>query len=770
MVSRHYPWVGMVALLALIIGTGASAVRMPVDNGPRPGPHAWEVQTVPEPIEAVANGYVSKTTGAMVSLANQNAGPFDGPAEQVARTYLQQHASAFALSRSGQDLLVDQIQEAPGGIHVRMRQAVNGVPVWGTDIVVSLDETGRYVQSISSCYDPILAQGSVVTSPVLDAAGAEQIARQAVGITADAALIGEPPATALWILRQEDRSGSSARLAWRTSLPVENPMGDWEVFVDAASGSVLRITDQMKYTDGTGNAFDPDPLTTAQASYGATGYLDNNDADSPQLSAELKERTLRDLTLLGGLYYLRGPWVYLDDFEAPTIAPPTSADPNGFHFTRSQDGFENVNAYFHIDEDQRYMQSLGFNTIQHAPIHVDAHGLSGQDNSHYIPSSNRIAWGDGGVDDAEDTDVLLHEYGHAIQNSIVPGWGSSTQAQSMGEGFGDYWAGSYSASISSFHDYWVFNWDGHNPYWAGRLLNGTLGYSNLNGDIYHDGSIWASCWWLIRAEIGRTVSDTDMLKMHFYLPASAGMQQAAQQAMQADRNLYGGLHAGTLDNYFTLRGFFTAAQYDVPALTSTPLPDQDNLGPYPVTVTVTSTSAIVTDGVRVRFGTGTAFDQEVILQPTGNPNEWGGAIPGQGSDLDIRYYFVATNAAGWPGTAPRGAEYQHYQFHVNFIDPAAVGDGAAKHELVFRAANPNPFPALTALRFDLPRAENVRMLVHDVSGRTLRTLVDANLPAGNHSTVWDGKDESGHALPSGLYFVRLSTTEKTLTQKVLLAR
>jgi hypothetical protein len=216
-------------------------------------------------------------------------------------------------------------------------------------------------------------------------------------------------------------------------------LGDWEVFVDAASGSVLRLTDQALYTDGSGHAFDPDPLTTARVAYGGN-YSDLSDGDTAELNAQRFLKTLPELTLVGGLYYLRGPWCYIDEFEAPTSAPVSSADPNGFTYTRSQQGFEDVNVYFHIDQSQRYIQALGFNNIQHGPIHIDTHGLNGDDNSHYIPGTNRIAYGEGGVDDAEDADVVLHEYGHAIQSSSVPGWGGSFAERSMGEGFGDYWA------------------------------------------------------------------------------------------------------------------------------------------------------------------------------------------------------------------------------------------------------------------------------------------------------------------------------------------
>ena len=102
------------------------------------------------------------------------------------------------------------------------------------------------------------------------------------------------------------------------------------------------------------------------------------------------------------------------------MAPSTSA--NGqWDAKRGNVAFNDVMTYYHIDKNQRYMQSLGFKGnkgIQEVSIEVDANGVNGTDNSHFIPSSNRMAFGHGCVDDNEDADVILHEYGHAINFSI----------------------------------------------------------------------------------------------------------------------------------------------------------------------------------------------------------------------------------------------------------------------------------------------------------------------------------------------------------------
>jgi Zn-dependent metalloprotease len=771
MESRYRALVPTILALIAFATTSALALKAPNADPARPGPYVYQLQTRIPQLDPVADGLIDSATGAYATLVNQKAGPYAGSAEQVARAYLADKSGRFALARGSSDLVLDAVRVVPGGSHVRFVQTIGGVPIYRADMVVSLDGGGKFVTAVASNYDARVERGGLNTTAALTSAQAREIAIGALRITGTPLFTGDPT-EGLWIVRDEDIAGSTPRLAWRITVPVMQPLGDWEVFVDAHDGQVLRLVDQALYVDGSGSAFDPDPLTTAAAVYNTPSgsYTDNNDAVHATLTAQTFTRQLPELTLISGLYYLRGPWVYIDEFESPASAPATSATPNGFVFTRNQQGFEDTNVYHQIDQNQRYMQSLGFSTIQHAPIHIDTHGLSGDDNSYYSPSTNRIAFGEGGVDDAEDADVILHEYGHAIQSSSRPGWGGGQQ-DDMGEGFGDYWAGSYSASVSDFRDTWVFNWDGHNPYWSGRVLDGTASYNTWeSGDIYTNGTSWASCLWLMRAEMGRTALDTDVLKHHFYQGTTATAAQAAAFLMQADKDLYAGLHGGTIETFFVLRGFFASTLYDVPALTHTALPDTvETIGPFPVTVTVTSVSAVVAGSVKVRFGTGGVYSQEVVLDPTGNPNEWGGEIPVQAADSAFDYYIIADNVATWRGASPRGAEYAHNTVYIDAaVADVAVGDHRPALSLSLLGAN--PVRGNAALNFSLSQTGSVRLQLIDVSGRAVRVLVDGSMSAGPHAASWNGRDNEGRSLPSGLYFARLDAEGRSVVRRVLMVR
>jgi hypothetical protein len=84
---------------------------------------------------------------------------------------------------------------------------------------------------------------------------------------------------------------------------------------------------------------------------------------------------------------------------------------------------------------------------------------------------------------------------------------------------------------------------------------------------------------------------------------------------------------------------------------------------------------------------------------------------------------------------------------------------------------PNPFNPVTVIPFELSVAGRVTLAVHDVSGRLVTRLVDdAVLPAGYHTVRWDGRNERGLVVPSGLYLATLEAGGERLTRKMTVIR
>jgi hypothetical protein len=84
--------------------------------------------------------------------------------------------------------------------------------------------------------------------------------------------------------------------------------------------------------------------------------------------------------------------------------------------------------------------------------------------------------------------------------------------------------------------------------------------------------------------------------------------------------------------------------------------------------------------------------------------------------------------------------------------------------------HPNPFNPSTAIAFALPAGGPVELAVFDVAGRRVRTLVSEALDAGQHTVLWDGRDEAGNQAASGIYLYKLVTETRTLTRKMMLVK
>jgi flagellar hook assembly protein FlgD len=76
------------------------------------------------------------------------------------------------------------------------------------------------------------------------------------------------------------------------------------------------------------------------------------------------------------------------------------------------------------------------------------------------------------------------------------------------------------------------------------------------------------------------------------------------------------------------------------------------------------------------------------------------------------------------------------------------------------------------ITFDVPEhgGGSLNLKIYDLRGRIIRTLVSGNLEPGKQMVHWDGKDERGHSVPSGLYLYRLETPDYTSTRRMLLVR
>jgi hypothetical protein len=97
-------------------------------------------------------------------------------------------------------------------------------------------------------------------------------------------------------------------------------------------------------------------------------------------------------------------------------------------------------------------------------------------------------------------------------------------------------------------------------------------------------------------------------------------------------------------------------------------------------------------------------------------------------------------------------------------------DASLPKEHALHQNSPNPFNPVTTIRLDLPRAADVRLDVFTVDGRLVRTLVRAPLAAGRRSVTWDGRDDDGRAVGSGVYLYRVKAGPYEASKRMILIK
>ncbi len=144
----------------------------------------------------------------------------------------------------------------------------------------------------------------------------------------------------------------------------------------------------------------------------------------------------------------------------------------------------------------------------------------------------------------------------------------------------------------------------------------------------------------------------------------------------------------------------------------------------------------------------------------------GGARGGGGSNFTGSY--SATNRVV---TCPTVSSVLLQQVEKGLVDaPTAAADGTIPTEFALHANYPNPFNANTTIKYSLPNDGKVTILVYNILGQRVITLVDGEKPAGEHTVIWDGKNASGNSVASGVYFYRIQFGNQTQIKRMTLLK
>jgi Zn-dependent metalloprotease len=560
---------------------------------------------------------IIRTLGSATSLAGCDFG--DDAVDPVtrAREFIAAHAPEF---KRGDLVAALQFLGSVKGLgteHLRFQQTLGGYPILQALVSVHLDNRG-HVRRMHNTFDEPVAN-AIPGRMNVDLTAATAIATQAL-----ARVARTPPAN---VAVQSARQGWYPRndgvlvLVWELNVTAGEPVLDYRFLIDRTTGNVLLQQDQrQRWVTGSGLVFTPNPIQQS-----GDGTL--TDASSAQYINSLRSAvTLAGLDGTTGL--LRGRFVdaSLQTAFGASLGPNADEANRQYAYDVADSRFGQVNAYFAVDQAQRFLRGRGYssdrtvpngihdsgvcpapNTQGPCPVKVYAHAFAA-DDSFYTPSIDAIRLGHGGVPDSEDADIIVHEYGHAIQHaqnpvlyvcntSPSPYQFGDCEMKAMGEGFADFFAvvvnfrlgnTTYQQSNAACVGEWDSTAYQATPPYPPCLrrvdadyilrqgetdpISGQPSpidvpnlYASRIGEVHYDGKIWSRALWDLQKVVGIDVALQIVIEHQYSLPADATMPDAALEMIAVDADVFGGYHEVPLRQAFCARGILTGPDCVMPA-------------------------------------------------------------------------------------------------------------------------------------------------------------------------------------------------------------
>ena len=486
----------------------------------------------------------------------------DSP-EMMARQFLRNNFAEFGMSRNLNNIKFTSVRSQLGRSTVRFDQYINGIKVDNSGVDITINKHNQIVFAISG-YKPVKESELITQNISVSETEAIQTSADHLGFDKYKIKDVKPViyyADATSVLMQKVRISEDA-----------GNYSQWEVYVNAISGEIYKAENVSNSIDGSGNVFDPEPVSGGSSEYGNPGYIDDNDADNDTLTGLLSTKVLPDISFSNGNYYLSNSYAVVSDFEGPYSGTfgQTSSD---FLYTRGDADrrFEATNVFYHLQESMRYLNEDLLITVMPTQytggIHFDPDGLNGDMNAHYT-WDGEIAFGNpySYVDLAEDHAIVLHELGHGVHDWITGN--QLSQEEGLSEGCSDFWAQSYTRSFNPYPpEHLQYDWFG---VWGGmpgfsspdgnhlRTTATSKHYpEDLVGQVHADGELWSSSMMAIYDGIAdRHITNTIFWAGIATLNGSSGQVDAAFAVRQADFDLYEGAHLDAIDAAFIARGYY----------------------------------------------------------------------------------------------------------------------------------------------------------------------------------------------------------------------
>ncbi len=475
--------------------------------------------------------------------------PITKDIDESVRHFLMEYSALFGFKKDLSDLKFINKSYGYDTYHINYQQFYQEIPVLYAFTSIHLNSEFKIIM-VKNNYHPFI---ELDTKAILNGGISKEKAIEIVhlDINAETRLMRDSNVN-LVILPLDDEF----YLTWEVSVALKNPPESHHIYVDVRHGEIIKRMDVFRRnTTGKGRVFIPNPVVALR---------DQNltpESDIPEDSY-----TTVVLKGLDGSGFLRGEYVDTGDTPNRTYEPS-----HLFYYKRGDSRFCEVMVYYHIDSCQRFIQELGFKNICNKQIKVNAY--SEGTGSYFDSDAKSITYGAVGIPDAEDADIIIHEYAHAIIDEQVPFLGLTEEGCAIEQGFGDFLAACYfSEENDGFNREAVGDWNGIGTVLQciRRVDNQKYYPENFQGVMTcdADGEIWSAALWDLYLTLGGSSKEKDnrtrarersirlVLESHFFLTALSNFIDGAEAIIMANKNLYNGSDSEKIRDVFIKRGFF----------------------------------------------------------------------------------------------------------------------------------------------------------------------------------------------------------------------
>ncbi|MBF0544354.1 MAG: M36 family metallopeptidase [Candidatus Riflebacteria bacterium] len=510
-------------LCNLFVVFASEAVVFSTSQTPNNGPTTRQIQPDLRIIERIQGNYRSEGQIQAIALEEQGqrlssirgelSEAISGDLSEAALAYVYSFSDVFNLPTTpdrGWEIKTTSVSEDKGTTHVTLNLEFDNVKLFKNTVGFHFG-SDKVIKLINGSFPKI---EKIVKNPLISSDDAIQLAKKFVGTTG----LRIPPVFESVFYAEN----GTAMFSYLVKLASKEPLGDYEVVINAQTGEKLSLQNQMDFLGISGKG---------------SVYVSN-----PKHCSVTVE-PLPNLTSTS----LSGAYCEINNEKASVTTNANHEyvfDPKDVHF-------DEVNAYYHVNRIHDFFKSLGFNGLD-SPMKTVVHFQAKPDQAYYSVQEGRMVFGDGVKynDLAMEEAVFYHEYSHAAMKKIVV-VDYANESGAINEGQADYFA--CSLSNDPIIGEWAASKDKESYF---RKIENVLHYPEaLVYEVHADGRIWAGCCWDLRKSLGAEISDILIHKSFYFLkPQNPEFFDGYNALLAADKSINGGKYQAAITDVFQKRG------------------------------------------------------------------------------------------------------------------------------------------------------------------------------------------------------------------------